>query len=72
MEYKKILFSIPVGWDINKCFVKIEDNKIIMDHAIDHLIFERCTSPLLDGDDYLIEELGADSWETKSCIEAGR
>ena len=60
MEYKKILFNIPVGWDINKCFVKIEDNKIIMDNPIDINTFDRCVSPLLDGDDYLIEELGAD------------
>lgn len=61
MEYKKILFNIPVGWDINKCFVKIKDNKIIMDKPVDHCIFNRCTSPLLDGDNYLIEELDVDN-----------
>ena len=72
MEYKKMLFDIPVEWDIKKCFVTIKDGNVIIDHPIDHLTFERCTSELLDGDDYLIEELGADSWETKSCIEAGR
>ena len=72
MEYKKLLFNIPIGWDINKCFVKIENNRIIMDNPVDIHTFERCISPLLDGDDYSIEELGADSWETKACIAAGR
>ena len=54
MKYKKILFDIPVGWNINKCFIKIEDGKIIIDHPVDHNVFERCTSPLLDGDNYQI------------------
>ena len=32
MEYKKLLFNIPVGWDINKCFVKINGEwKIVTD-----------------------------------------
>ena len=54
MEYKKIIFEIPVGWNINNCFIKIEKGKIIIDHPVDHMIFERCTSELLDGDNYLI------------------
>ena len=72
MKYKKMLFDIPVGWDINKCFVKIENGKIIIDHPVDHAVFERCTSDLLDGDDYHIEELGGDDWTTEACIAAGR
>ena len=72
MKYKKLLFDIPVDWDIAKCFVSIKGGKVIIDHPVDHMIFERCTSDLLDGDDYSIEKLGADSWETKACINAGR
>lgn len=46
MRYRKLSFEIPVGWDINHCFVKIKDGKVIMDHPIDHMIYERCTSEL--------------------------
>lgn len=46
MKYKKMSFSIPAEWDISKCFVKIENGKVVIDHPIDHLIFERCTSTL--------------------------
>ena len=74
--YKKLLFDIPKWWNINDCHVTIKDNKVIIDHpinhSIDHCIFERYTSELEDGDDYLIEKLGEDSWETKVCIAAGR
>lgn len=72
MEYKKLLFNIPKEWNINDCRVTIKNNKVIIDYQIDHCIFERCTSELEDSDDYLIEKLGEDSWETKACIAAGR
>lgn len=62
-KYKKMIFEIPAEWDINKCFTKIENDKIIIDHPVDLTIFERCTSKLLvlDEGDYLIQKLGADT-----------
>jgi len=48
MKYKKLSFNIPAEWDIKKCFIKIEDNKIIIDHPVDHMIFERCESEFME------------------------
>ena len=59
MEYKKMIFEIPIGWDINHCFVKIENNKVIIDHPVDHMIFERCISELLETDE-VIEKIKED------------
>lgn len=57
MEYKKIVFEIPAGWDINDCFCKIDNGKITIDHPVDHMIFEGCVSELLTSDKVIKDDL---------------
>lgn len=56
----KYMFKVPDGWDLKKCFVKIDhDKNIIIDNPIDHNIFSRATvklEPVLT-DDIDIQEV---------------
>ena len=46
LEYVKVCFDAPKGWDLENCFVKVEKGKVIIDHPIDHMVYERCISEL--------------------------
>lgn len=74
IEYKYYLFKAPRNWNLTGCFINIDKQKrsVVIDNPVDHCTFERCTSELLDGDDYEISELDNDDWTTKAVIEAGR
>ena len=74
VKYKYMLFKVPTEWRLKDCMMTFSKTKdeVVIDHWIDHCIFERCTSELRDGDDFEIKELGADDWTTKAAIAAGR
>ena len=52
-----MIFEIPAEWDINKCFCKIDNGKITIDHPVDHMVFERCVSELLVEDKVIEDDL---------------
>ena len=52
-----MIFEIPAEWDINKCFCKIDNGKIIIDHPVDQMIVERCVSELSAADKVIEDDL---------------
>lgn len=70
MDYKYYLFKVPEHWNLDDCVIEVDkEHNIIIKKPVDHLCFHQCTSPILDGDEFKINEV--DDWNTKAVIAAG-
>lgn len=54
---KTYIFNIPDNWNLKNCFVKLDNNTIILDKPIDHGIYERIMCDIYEINDETAKDI---------------